>query len=285
MFRYVEQYPTVGSTNVDQQFTADQVARALGVPDAHYLGTGSYGETWRVVRSGRDEAVKIIHVDGYDEERLRREIEGYRRVSSPHVVGLLDVQVIEVAGQSRAAMTFQYVPGGDLQQALLGSRAEEDELRGLAVGLLLGVDALHTADLLHRDLKPANIALLDGDFARPVILDLGLTKLLDVESMTNYPSRIGTPLYMAPEQLRQERALRASDLWAVAVVLYEASTGRHPYLSPSEFVTFDELLARMQTPPGDMDGIPSDVARLITKCLSPQPYRRGTVRKAIEMLS
>lgn len=174
-------------------------------------------------------------------------------------------------------MTFRFVPGGDLQQTLLAHRADQDELRGLAVGLLAGVEAMHAVDLLHRDLKPANIALLDGDFARPVILDLGLTKLPDVESMTKYPARMGTPLYMAPEQLRQERARRASDLWAVAVVLYEASTGHHPYISPSESVTVDELLMRMQSPPHDDQDIPADVVALITKLLSPEPYRRGTV--------
>lgn len=274
-----------GGVIVSQQFSADQVALALGVTDPTYLGTGSFGETWRVSISGREEAVKIIHTDGYDQQRLGREIEGYRRVVHPHVVELLDVGTIEIAGRSRPSMTFRFVPGGDLQQTLLVRRAEPDELRGLAVGLLAGVEAMHAVDLLHRDLKPANIALLGGDFAHPVILDLGLTKLLDVKSMTKYPARMGTPLYMAPEQLRQERALRASDLWAVAVVLYEASTGHHPYLSPSESVTVDELLVRMQSPPSDMEDIPCDVAALITKLLSQQPYRRGTVRKAIEMLN
>ena len=274
-----------GGVIVTQQFSADQVALALGAMNPTYLGTGSFGETWRVSISGRDRAVKIIHADGYDQERLGREIEGYRRVDHPNVVELLDFGTIVIAGRTRPSMTFRFVPGGDLQQTLLAHRADQDELRGLAVGLLAGVEAMHAVDLLHRDLKPANIALLDGDFARPVILDLGLTKLLDVESMTKYPARMGTPLYMAPEQLRQERARRASDLWAVAVVLYEASTGHHPYISPSESVTVDELLMRMQSPPHDDQDIPADVGALITKLLSPEPYRRGTVRKAIEMLN
>ena len=69
---------------------------------------------------------------------------------------------------------------------------------------------MHAADLLHRDLKPANVALRSGDYGQPVILDLGFAKLLDIESITKYPTLIGTTLYMAPEQLRgEERRGRA----------------------------------------------------------------------------
>lgn len=271
---------------MDQKFTEGAVAAALDVPTAVYLGTGSFGETWRIDTHTGPEAVKIIHVDDYDDERLRREVIGYQRVTSPHVVELLRTQVVTVAGKARAAMVFRYIPGGDLEHALQTRRPGPNELHGLARGLLKGIAAMHGADLLHRDLKPANVALQGGDFTAPVVLDLGLTKLLDVDSITKYPTHIGTLLYMAPEQLRQERALRASDLWAVGVILYEAAVGQHPFIGPDERLPLEELLQRMETsvlvPQGTR--LPTQVSDLIGRCLSYQAYRRGTVDRALARL-
>jgi serine/threonine protein kinase len=173
---------------------------------------------------------------------------------------------------------------GDLSAAIAARRPDDDELRGLAHGLLGGVVTMHAAELLHRDLKPANIALRDGRFNDPVILDLGLAKLLDIESITRYPAHVGTAMYMAPEQLRAERALRASDLWAIGVVLFEAATGTHPFFAEGETLTWDELFARLRNPPDVPDSIPADVVDLICRCLSDPPHKRGTVAKALDRL-
>jgi eukaryotic-like serine/threonine-protein kinase len=270
---------------VNQQFSEEQVRQALGVAHVEYLGTGSFGETWRAAFDGRSAAYKIIHRPGYSTDRLEREIEGYRRVASEHVVFLHDARTIEVAGSGRAVMIFEFVDGGDLTDAIATGQPSGAQLRGLARGLLTGVLAMHTANLLHRDLKPANVALRDGAYESPVILDLGLAKLLDVESITRYPAGIGTPLYMAPEQLRGERALRGSDLWAAGVVLFEAATGQHPFLRAGESISLAEALARLASPPSVPEAVPPDVGDLIRRCLSDPPYRRGTVAKALTRLT
>jgi serine/threonine protein kinase len=267
-----------------QIFDASDVATALGVPNVQYLGTGSYGETWRAQRAGRDCAVKIIHRDGYDLARLDREIEGYRRVAHENVVELYSAYPLVVGSAQRVAMEFEYINGGDLSTVIGQRQISADELRGLASGLLHGVEALHAADLLHRDLKPANIALREGRLTRPVILDLGLAKLLDIESITRYPTRLGTPLYMAPEQIRGERALRASDLWAVGVILYETATGIHPFYKEGESLTIEEAIQRMTSPVSMPSGVDDKVADLILRCLSEPAYKRGTVAKAVSRL-
>lgn len=266
-----------------QQFNPEIVRDALGVDEVSYLGTGSFGETWRARINGRDVACKIIYRSD-SADRLEREIAGYRRVSSRNVVTLYEAKTITVGESSRVCLFFEYIAGGDLSQALSGRIPTEQELRGLANGLLSGISAMHRANLLHRDLKPANIALRDGGFSEPVILDLGLARLVDLESITRYPAHVGTAMYMAPEQLRQERALRASDLWAVGVVLFQASTGNHPFFVEGETLTWDQLFARVERPP-DVSAIASaEVAALIKRCLSDPPHKRGTVAKALERL-
>jgi len=267
-----------------QLFDSDAVAAALRVAEVQYLGTGSFGETYRATLNGRDCAVKIIHKPAYSTERLEREIAGYRRVTHPNVVALYDAYTVTIDADDRAALEFEYIEGGDLRDAIERGRSTGQELRELARGLLSGIEALHAVELLHRDLKPANIGLRGGRHEAPVILDLGLAKLLDVESITRYPARIGSVMYMAPEQLRSERALRASDLWAIGVIMFETAVGKHPFFSEGETLTLDEALARISQPPSVPDAVPEDMAQLITRCLSEPPYRRGTVAKALERL-
>lgn len=270
---------------VAQKFDENEVCRALGVNRAEYCGTGSFGETWRADYNGHDSAFKIIHHDGYNIERLSREIEGYRRVASSNVVALFDVRNYYVAGTGRPVMIFEYISGCDLSEAIQNGRPNANELRSLARGLLTGVSAMHHARLLHRDLKPANIALREGKYESVVILDLGLAKLLDVETITRYPALLGTTFYMAPEQIRQERARKATDLWAIGEVLFEAATGRHPFFEEGDALTYEEALSRLSSPPSIPTDIPADVADLISKLLSDPPHQRGTVRKALDRLN
>ncbi|MFB7100406.1 serine/threonine-protein kinase [Streptomyces hydrogenans] len=269
---------------MEQQFTAEEIAQAVGSPLVSYLGTGAFGETWRVQEDGRDAAYKIIYREDASSERLRREIQSYRRVASANVVRLDDAFPLAVRGTQYATLAFEYIGGGDLATAIAKGRPTPDQLVDLASGLLSGLGALHSADLLHRDLKPANIALRGGDYSHPVILDLGLAKLLDVESITRYPQKIGTPLYMAPEQLEGSRAMRASDLWAVGAVLYEAGTGMHPFLAQGELPTLEDFFERLKTKPDIPDVFPQEVSSLISRCLSYAIYKRGTVEKAIARL-
>lgn len=267
-----------------QLFDSREVATALSVTQATYLGTGTYGETYRISRGGQERAIKIIHQTGHDAKRLEREIAAYGRVTQVNVVRLFDVHSISLRGAELAALEFEFINGGDLRESISRGTPTAAEVRGLAMGLLAGVAALHAGALLHRDLKPANVALRDGRLESPVILDLGLTKLLDVESITRYPARIGSVMYMAPEQLCSERALRASDLWAVGVIVFEVATGVHPFFREGEALTLDEALARLAKEP-PLDPLPPEIADLVGRALADPPYLRGTVAKALERLA
>ncbi|WP_371874721.1 serine/threonine-protein kinase [Streptomyces fulvorobeus] len=211
-----------------------------------FLGSGAFGDTWRV----DDEALKIICVDDYPRARLEREVEGLTRVQSPYVVSFRGLSELNLGGHIRPALRFEYIAGSDTEGRLKhGQLLPRHSALGFLRGLLMGVQALHKVGTVHRDIKPANISLRDGDWERPVLLDLGLSKHMDANTITVYPGHIGTPPYMAPEQLEGRRARKAADLWGVGVSVRQLLTGRHPFYSSDGKYSVDEAYARLMRGP------------------------------------
>jgi serine/threonine protein kinase len=116
--------------------------------------------------------------------------------------------------------------GATFAATSINSLPDDYQLRAFLHGVANGLEVLHSNQIIHRDIKPDNIILRGGDWARPVIIDLGLSRLLDLTSMTVYPWAAGTWPYMAPEQLRGERAIDRTDVWALGVVAGELATTR-----------------------------------------------------------
>lgn len=147
--------------------------------------------------------MKIIWDGTYPQDRLRREVDGLRRVSSPYVVRLLDTRTVTLRGEHRPALVFEYIPGGDVVgRVSAGQLPSVTEAVEFLRGLLTGVGHMRAEQTVHRDIKPANIALRDGDWSRPVLLDLGLARGAGEATITAYPAHVGTPAYIAPEQLQ-----------------------------------------------------------------------------------
>lgn len=266
---------------------ADLIA-AFDCTSASHLGSGAFGETWKVETGAQAEAVKVILQADYPLARLEREAEGLRRGSGcAHVVELRDVARATIGGADRAYFRFEYVPGGDAGRHLRQGRwPDHAELVAFVRGVLVGLAALHDADSVHRDVKLENIALRNGSWTEPVVLDLGLVRLLDGGSLTTYPAIMGTLAYMAPEQLREERARKATDLWALGVIAYLLSEREHPfYRTWEQRVGHDEALALLEAGlPRPPQLAPPALTELIKKWLDPQIYRRGSARSALTLL-
>jgi serine/threonine protein kinase len=262
----------------------DVVREVFGADEVHPLGRGSFGETWKVQNGDSSEAVKIIFRENYPAAYLQREVRGLQRVSHERVVRLLDVTDVAVNGKSMPGLVFEFISGGDVSKKILsGQWPSPDEVRLFMRGLLEGVAALHATDTVHRDIKLENIALRKGQWDSPVLLDLGLAKQLDAESVTTYPQLIGTIPYMAPEQVRGEPARKGADIWAVGIVTYLLCTRIHPfYPDRSNPLSRSSALERLMSgPPPKPNGLPHGLGQLICRLLSPQVYRRGSAERAL----
>lgn len=217
--------------------TRQDVEAELGpCDDARRVGSPSgMGECWRVVQGSDVIACKVLLQPG-ESERFDREVQAMSRLKTPRVVGVRrhGTMRLRADGKERQYLLSDFIEGGD---ALVNANAvlpTETQLRTFLDGTLEGLAELHAADVIHRDIKPENIVLRGGDWTDPVVIDLGLSRLPDLSSMTNYPWFGGTWPYMAPEQLAMERATERSDIWAVAVVAFLLATGRHPFARAGE---------------------------------------------------
>src|SRR6266487_1878343 len=254
------------------QYTEAEVAAALG-GSVTRLGSGAFGETWR----RDDTAVKIIWDGTYSPDRLQREVDGLRRVSSPYVVRLLDTRTVTLRGEQRPALVFEYIPGGDVAGRVSAWQLPSvTEVVEFLRGLLTRIGHMHAAQTVHRDIKPANIALRGGDWSRPVLLDLGLARGAGEATITAYPAHVGTPAYMAPEQLQGLPARQASDLFAAGVTVRELLGGRHPFYDPGLLPPPAEMITRIASGPRPLPtGVPGHVAELLDRLTAVRTGDRG----------
>lgn len=263
------------------QSTIDEIQAAFpGQRQIKFLGSGAFGETWRV----GDKAVKVIVADSFDEARIAREVAAATVVSA-NVVSLHGTETIFAAGEDRVALIFDFVKGRDLATVVAeeGPLGEPD-VRALAVGLLSGLEAIRTAGVVHRDIKPENVQLRMGSPRRPVILDLGLAYITDATSLTVYPAALGTRAFMPPEVLRGEHAVHRSDIYALGVTLHIAASGEHPFIAEGEVLRRSALFPKIEkgarTKLGD-----ADLSAAIGAMLHPKAFRRPSARRALEALA
>jgi eukaryotic-like serine/threonine-protein kinase len=263
------------------RFTEAEVATALGGP-VSLLGSGSFGDTWR----HGETAIKIICDGSYLPERLKREVDGLSRVSTPHVVKLLGTRTVTLGNKHRPALVFEFIDGGDVaKQSAAGRQPSPSEGVQFLRGLLTGVWHMHEKQTVHRDIKPGNIALRNAEWSRPVLLDLGLARGADEATITVYPQPVGTFAYMSPEQLQGQPARNAADLFAVGVTVREVLGGRHPFFDPGSSYAPADMIARIAKGPYPLPAdIPAHVTELLDRLTAERTSDRGSARSSLRRL-
>jgi serine/threonine-protein kinase len=188
------------------------------------------GEVYRAddLKLGQAVALKFLPRDvDQDAERLERfltEVRLSRQVTHPNVCRVYDV----AEADGRHFLSMEYVDGEDLASLLRRiGRLPEDKAVEIARQMCAGLQEAHDEGVLHRDLKPANV-MLDGR-GRAKITDFGLAGA--TEGIYSVEARVGTPQYMAPEQLAGQALTRQTDLYALGLVLYELFTGKRAFES------------------------------------------------------
>ena len=235
------------------------------------------GEVFRAEDAdlGRVVAVKLLSDHYADNEatrgRFTREALAAARLSNaPSTVTIFDVG--EHGG--RPYIVMEYLPGGSLADRLHAQGAQPVgrtlEWLGQAAAAL---DAAHRGGVVHRDVKPANL-LLDED-GRVKVADFGVASAADLGSFTEAGTVVGTAGYLAPEQARGERAIPASDLYALAVVAYELLTGARPFERESATA---EAMAHVSAPipPASASNpeLPPEVDDVLARGLAKDPTHR-----------
>jgi eukaryotic-like serine/threonine-protein kinase len=194
------------------------------------LGRGGWGEVFEAeqIDLKRLVAIKTLLVGGDDPryvERFRREARATAKLRHPNVVEIIEVD-FESDDDRRPFMVMEHLEGETLSQRLLrGPPLEPDRIIVLIKQILSALAAAHAEGIVHRDLKPGNIFLVD-DGATAKVLDFGIAKVESADTMTTTGTMLGTPTYMAPEQLLLDPIDARTDIYAAGLCLTEMITGR-----------------------------------------------------------
>ncbi|WP_328658558.1 serine/threonine-protein kinase [Streptomyces sp. NBC_00334] len=247
------------------------------------LGAGGMGHVY-LARSdrGRTVAVKLVREElaALEEfrERFRQEVESARRVGGPWTAPVLDAD-------TEAAVPWVatgYVAGPSLQQVVGHDHGAlpERSVRTLAAGLAHALQDIHAAGIVHRDLKPSNVLVtIDG----PRVIDFGIARALDTVTdggLTRTGALVGSPGFMAPEQVRGDRITPACDVFCLGSVLAYAATGELPFGTANSGV--HALMFRIAQEEPGLEGVPEGIADLVRDCLKKDPAARPDLAEILE---
>jgi len=232
------------------------------------LGEGGMGRVYLGRGRSGIAAVKVVRSDlaGDPEFRARfgHEIEAASRVRSRYTAALLGAD----AEGDPPWLATEYVPAPSVREAVgLHGPMPVEQVRMLGIGLAEALTAIHAAGIVHRDLKPANVLLgADG----PKVIDFGIARAADATVLTRTGAVVGSPGFIAPEQITHARSEPAGDVFALGGVLAYAATGRPPFGSGD----LNALLYRTVHTDPDLSGIPEPLLGLVRACLDRDPARR-----------
>lgn len=268
----------------------DDLKRALG--DAYTIErelTGGAMSRVFVAKEhalGREVVIKVLPPDlaaGVNRERFRREVQLAARLSHPYIVPLLH------AGEHDELLwfTMPYIPGESLRTRLQRTGAlKPPEVVKLLRDVVEALAYAHSRGVIHRDIKPGNI-LYDGQHA--LVTDFGVAKALNAALPNAGPGHttsgmaIGTPAYMAPEQLAADPdADQRVDIYAVGLLAYELLSGASPFAAPSRTATMTAQLTRIPAPLHELQpDVPPAFSDLVQHCLGKAPEDRPRDAQAV----
>ena len=271
------------------------------------LGAGGSGVVYLATDTllQRPVVLKILRTGQLSAEQLRTTVLREARLASaiehPNVCAIYEV------GESgdEGYIVMQYVPGQSLDQLIARGPASLQLVLSVGIQIADGLQAAHALGIFHRDLKPQNVMLTDGGLVK--ILDFGLARRLhpeeanfdpskpglakDASVAATYTARGGTIRYMAPEQFVTGQSSAQSDVWALGVILYELTSGRHPFARP-DAEDFQVIRSIQFSDPEDLSRIVPEISpelkSVIASCLEKNPGARyasaAEVREALKTI-
>ena len=260
-----------------------EIQDGLRYTNCRLLGRGGMGVVYAAwdPRLQRPVALKFLHArDPHHVRRFLFEARAQARVDHPNVGKVYDVG--EIRGRPYIAM--QYIEGHTLQD--LAPHLTLEQKVQIFIQVAEGLHAAHRIGLIHRDIKPHNIlveTLPDGTL-HPYIVDFGLAREVTAEGFTRTGLAIGTPEYMAPEQVTGQSAHldRRTDVYGLGVTMYAACTGTLPFSGNSVVEIMMRILDTLPPTPRKFNpSLPRDLETIILKCLEKDPNRRYESARAV----
>ena len=223
----------------------------------------------------RQVALKVPHpemeADPVLVERFKREEEIGQLLDHPGVVKTFNSEE-----RSRLYMVIEWVDGRLLrimlneEGALPIERAEK-----ITLGICDALDYMHKRGIVHRDLKPENVMVNDRDEIK--LIDFGIAMKEDARRLTvvNVSSMLGTPDYIAPEQVQGKRGDQRSDMYSLGIMFYEMLTGQVPFSGPNPLAVMNDRLVKDPTPPRELNAeIPPEIEEIVFRALEKDPRHR-----------
>lgn len=243
------------------------------------LGQGGMGAVYRgrhqVIE--REVAIKFLNPQFARDTRQRTRFLGEARaanqINHEHVIDVTDFGETD---DGLAYLVMEYLQGRPLSAVIETSNLSLSRILRIAIQVAMGLSRAHELDVIHRDVKPANIYLIRGrkdrDFVK--LLDFGIAHFERETRITDRGALVGTPEYMAPEQLRQGEVSPRSDLYSLGCVIYEMLTGSPPFTGSMAAVLVKQM-SDNPVPPTHIDSsLPSEADALVLKLLQKNPKDR-----------
>ncbi|MEK7405649.1 MAG: tetratricopeptide repeat protein [Acidobacteriota bacterium] len=284
-------------------FSPDQIV-AGRFRIVRFIAQGGMGEVYEAadLELGEPVALKTVRPDVTADERMlarfKQEIQLARKVTHPNVCRMFDLfrhRVAVAPGEPEsevAFLTMELLRGETLADRLHrdGRMAGPPALR-IAGQLAAALGTAHRAGIIHRDFKPGNVLLVpapEPEEVRAVVTDFGLARTIAPgyhrPALTLAGGVLGTPAYMAPEQVEGGEATAATDIYALGLVLYEMVTGRQPFAAATPFAAAARRLRGPPAPPrSHVPDLDPSWDRVILRCLEREPARRFASAEEVAM--
>ncbi len=243
------------------------------------IGSGGMGVVYLAEGpDGRQAAVKVIRSDLADDpgfrHRFAQEVAAARRVRSPVTAAVLAAD----ATADRPWVAFEYIDAPNLAVVVANGVPRLSAGLGILSGVAEALVAIHRAGLVHRDLKPANVLVAPGG---AVVIDFGIAAALNATTLT-HSGVIGTPGWLAPEQIRGQRVTPATDIFAWGALAMYITTGRHPFGSADDAPAV--YLYRIVNEPANLEGLPPQLFGVVSAALSRDPTARPSASDLVRAL-
>ncbi|SEM34800.1 serine/threonine protein kinase [Stigmatella aurantiaca] len=287
--------PWDGSALESTRATAPRVDPLIDAQVGDYvvqerIGAGGMGIVYRAIQPliGKQVAIKVLKAEfSGAQELVQRLLVEARVVNAIQHRGIIDIFGFGQLPDGRPYVVMELLQGISLDQLIKWrGRVGGPETVAILDEILSALGAAHRAGVIHRDLKPGNVFLVDGaDGTRAAkILDFGIAKVTASQGggpMTMQGMLLGTPEYMAPEQIRGTKVEATADLYAVGVMAFQMLTGKRPFAGEQLSVLFAQVEEAPVSPSSLVPEISPELERIVLRLLAKNPAQRFQTAEAV----